>query len=64
METVFINLKIKIAMCFNEQVELSWSRYAHKNFPANVFNSNNVNVLKSVGIYGPNNTENLHCKNL
>lgn len=57
METVFINLKIKNCYVFNEQVELSLrADMRTKKFPANVFNSNNVNVLKSVGIYGPNNT--------
>ena len=52
-------IEIRAKNCFAFEEEISFSMKAdmrNKKFASNVHRENNFNVLKTVGIYGPNNT--------
>lgn len=50
------NIKVKNVYIFSDEVELSLNAdMRFKKFKFNVHEVNNFNVLKSIGIYGPNN---------
>lgn len=54
---MIIEVRAKNVFAFNEQVALSMKAdMRNKKFATNVHKENNFNVLKSVGIYGANNT--------
>ena len=54
---MLINLKINNCYAFNEEVNLSLKADMRtKKFPSNIFKDSKLNILKSVGIYGGNNT--------
>lgn len=54
---MLMKLYIKNCFSFNEPVELSSiADMRIKKFPTNVFSYGDYNILKSIGIYGPNNT--------
>lgn len=53
---MIINIRAKNCFVFENQVELNMkSDLRTKKFGFNVYKENNFNILKSVGIYGPNN---------
>ena len=52
-------IEIRAKNCFAFEDEIAFSMKAdmrNKKFATNVHKENNFNVLKTVGIYGPNNT--------
>ena len=54
---MLISVKINNCFAFNEEVEFSLKADLRtKKFPFNYYTNDNVNVLKSAIIYGPNNT--------
>lgn len=53
---MIIEVRAKNCFAFNEQVALSLKAdMRYKRFSSNVHGENNFNVLKTVGVYGPNN---------
>jgi AAA15 family ATPase/GTPase len=53
---MIINIKVNNSYVFASNVELSLNAdMRQKKFGYNVYSENNFNVLKSIGIYGPNN---------
>ena len=54
---MLLSLKINNCMIYNSEVEFSMRANMHyKRFPNNVANHNNINVLKTAVIIGPNNS--------
>ncbi len=54
---MLISVKINNCFAFNEEVEFSLNADLRtKKFPFNYYTGDNVNILKSAVIYGPNNT--------
>ena len=55
-EQMIIELRAKNCFVFDEQISFSLKAdMRNKKFASNVHKENNFNVLKTVGIYGPNN---------
>ena len=53
---MIIEVRAKNCFAFDEEVVLSMNAdMRNKKFASNVHSENNFNILKTVGIYGPNN---------
>ena len=53
---MIIQVRAKNVFSFTEQIALSMKAdMRNKKFATNVHRENNFNILKSIGIYGPNN---------
>ena len=53
---MIINIRANNSYVFSSDIELSLKAdMRHKKFAYNVYSENNFNILKSLGIYGPNN---------
>ena len=54
---MLIEVRAKNCYAFNEEIQFSMKAdMRNKKFGSNVHKENNFNVLKTAGIYGPNNT--------
>ena len=54
---MLIEVRVKNCFVFDEQISFSMKAdMRNKKFATNVYKENNFNILKTVGIYGPNNT--------
>lgn len=59
-------IELRAKNCFSFSDEILFSMKAdmrNKKFASNVYRQNNFNILKTAGIYGPNNAgKNMSCK--